>query len=654
MTSNQLKAQEIKEAKRSNRAKENLTREEIATKKYDSHLKGIKTFADTVLGVGALASKNDASWYTKDAQLAKDVANLSFNQPFGNEVQTLNRNQMDFSTNEAIPGVTTITYIPTIGYTESVNGNAADVAAISLYAYVRHANSGSKNYERANLMMYLFAMDQAYTLWALMRKLYSLGLTSKGYNRYYNDAMIKSLGFQPNSIRNNLADFRAFINAYAMKLNSLYVPKGLPLIDRHQWLVSNIFKDQPIKKSPEYQFRPVSFGYYDSRNNRIKFEYLSYDRVKHDMYYTLDDLKNAATIIIDAIIADEDIGIMSGDILKAYGESRVYFVPSTPEDFHIESIYSEEVLSQITNCELIGELPMSYDTDNHNTYPHPDQVVHPTYALTTKAVPTGVEDSHDFFADYAAATPYDIWETEDGSIVQGVPFVSSFQASDTTDLKLHHVAIPCNNNLYDYCSWSYEARINSNYVSVNEDVIAKTTNNHLLSFYKDDVSTDDVLVATRGKINISSSTQVAIPVLLHYSNLEVAVTRGPCIHAWISSCGTEVFQNAFMFTISVSDNGVASTELLDVLGYINYDVSELIDGNPGTKPEIAQHISKLEWFPQAFMVAHMDDDLKPSQILTQVGNYTVFSRDVLSNMHYVCVLSELGIPELGLNVRSRR
>lgn len=84
-----------------------------------------------------------------------------------------------------------------------------------------------------------------------------------------------------------------------------------------------------------------------------------------------DNLANMCERVIDNIISSEDVGIMSGDILKAYTEAAIFKTAPIGEDFSIEPIYSEEVLSQITGCTLLGstytkeKLNISQDKQGH-------------------------------------------------------------------------------------------------------------------------------------------------------------------------------------------------------------------------------------------------------------------------------------------------
>lgn len=69
---------------------------------------------------------------------------------------------------------------------------------------------------------------------------------------------------------------------------------------------------------------------------------------------TLTEIIANGNRMLNALISSEDIGIMSGDILKAYGSENMMKVSSIGEDFRIEPVYSKEVLTQINSATLLG------------------------------------------------------------------------------------------------------------------------------------------------------------------------------------------------------------------------------------------------------------------------------------------------------------
>lgn len=56
------------------------------------------------------------------------------------------------------------------------------------------------------------------------------------------------------------------------------------------------------------------------------------------------------------VYLDEDINIMSGDILKAYGESGLYSLPMLGEEEQIEISHDADLLEQFKNSNVL-DLP---------------------------------------------------------------------------------------------------------------------------------------------------------------------------------------------------------------------------------------------------------------------------------------------------------
>lgn len=126
-----------------------------------------------------------------------------------------------------------IRYIPTIGTSSSAEASAANIAAKNIYSYVRYANSGARNYEANDLMMYLLAMDSAYTFYAYLCGIYSAAKNANGANWYQPVTMVTALGADYKSVSRNLANMRAYINQFAQRLSAFYVPSQMPIYSRH-------------------------------------------------------------------------------------------------------------------------------------------------------------------------------------------------------------------------------------------------------------------------------------------------------------------------------------------------------------------------------------------------------------------------------------
>lgn len=205
---------------------------------------------------------NDPNWYLHNNQLAKDVASFSFNARTGDRIYL--KGYGATSINLYMPGIYSIQTMPSIGYCAGAATPTAPAnqAAAQLYSYVRHANSGHSNYDAPDLMLYLLAMDSIYTYWAFLTRAYAISRTVSMRNTYVGDAMLKAMHINPDDLRDNMANFRAYINSYAARVMSWAVPRVMNYLTRHSWMYSNIYKDEDVAKSQFYMYNPAALFQY--------------------------------------------------------------------------------------------------------------------------------------------------------------------------------------------------------------------------------------------------------------------------------------------------------------------------------------------------------------------------------------------------------
>lgn len=153
---------------------------------------------------GATKAINDISWYAKTPQLLRDAASLSFNNALGAVVQEFNTqynvsgevNVTLASTINRLPGIIRFRYAPVPGvandYTSPVN-----LAAQNQYTFIRHANSGAKNYDAPDLMLYFMAINSIYNMINLGKRAYGLAMTYDQRNYYLPKGIVEAAGFDP-------------------------------------------------------------------------------------------------------------------------------------------------------------------------------------------------------------------------------------------------------------------------------------------------------------------------------------------------------------------------------------------------------------------------------------------------------------------------
>lgn len=376
---------------------------------------------DAVCGANGGRPINDPSWYHLNDVANKAAGNLPFGMTMGQRrvikcectrqgtaITTMptfvvtpegsTEHYFDYT-----PGMMLIWYTPTVGVSEDGN-SAINVATQGSYSWIRHANSGRTNYDPSDLMMYFCAVDSLQTLYAWMCKLYGNISRYSAVNRYLPQDWFDSLGIDFADFQNNIPNFLAYLNMYALKLATFAVPDRFPIFKRHAMLASTMFVDMNLAKDKFqiYDFNPRHIWKYAGLNaeaNRTELQCVVMPNAdvnkKHPM--TFAELTAFADSLINPLISNvDDFGTMSGDVRKAYKDEGLFTVKQISSDYRSDLIYDEMILQQIQNMDLIGEI----DTSKTFIYaPATDDVILTQYALKVQGNP-------------AAETVYYTWENK--------------------------------------------------------------------------------------------------------------------------------------------------------------------------------------------------------------------------------------------------
>lgn len=296
---------------------------------------------------------NDASWYAANPQLLQDAASLSFANATGVQLDVGDQylgNPSNCPGRAVAPGVMAIDVALAPGLSKD-NSSAVNVASRQIYSYVVHANSRNTSYNAPDQMLYLLAMDEIYAFYNNMRRAYGVMMSYNIRNRYKPQALVTAMGFDFNDLQSNLADFRYFINQTAAKINTLCVPSTMTYMIRHSWMFSNVYMDSDNPKAQMYVFRQDGYRFYDEFSLPSK---LAYTRITNPMKFS--DVVFIMNKMLSRIIESEDMNIMSGDILKAYGENNLFRVVGIEANHQLEPVYNPEVLTQIQNATILPQL----------------------------------------------------------------------------------------------------------------------------------------------------------------------------------------------------------------------------------------------------------------------------------------------------------
>lgn len=310
-------------------------------------------------GQRIVSKPNDPVWYALDEALLRDAASIAYSNAVGTGITlqyTDNGTEQPTAHTDTwnVPGIGVIELTATPGYSADAT-SAINIAAKNIYSFVRHANSGSANYESPDLMLYILAMGNLYAGLSWMQRVYGVARLYSQKNRYYPKSVLRAMGVDFDSIQNNLADFRYYINTCALKLSALSVPKVMPLFSRWTWLNSGLYLDSENAKAQLYIFNLVHLWKFDATGEQTGGSLVPQDiNASTSLLATFEDIRNNFDAMLGAIIYDEDMNIMSGDIMKAYGKENLYEIASVDEGYQVLPEFNLEVLSQIQNTTMVG------------------------------------------------------------------------------------------------------------------------------------------------------------------------------------------------------------------------------------------------------------------------------------------------------------
>lgn len=313
---------------------------------------------------------NDPKWYMDSPELVRDSGNINFNTPAGYDLfeGISPETGTTYTHHRIVPGIMQLAWIPTLGgeYRDDVTENKlyANIAFSKLYASMRTRNTSTAVYQANDLGMYLLACDAVYSWHATLTRLYKTIYKFETRNKYINSGkLVAATGFDVDNLRSNLARLRYLINYIAATMNdTLMVPK-LSLFERHYWLNSHYWSDGDSDKSQVYVPVQVRYGQYTSSyatsgawlGGAVKLLSLStLAGVDEGHVLTIDDISNITDSLLNPLINDDDILIISADF-KKYFKEEGFSLPMLADTIDPIGIdFSLEVLSQLQNIRMFN------------------------------------------------------------------------------------------------------------------------------------------------------------------------------------------------------------------------------------------------------------------------------------------------------------
>lgn len=283
--------------------------------------------------------------------ITHDIASLSFGQPVGTPID-LTVPGVNHEGSVALPGIMAFNVAPVPGLA-LYNSDPINVAATQFYNLIRNVNSGAKNYDSPDLMMYYYTCDSLYVMHAFISRALLLMNNFEIMNRYTPRALFKAMNLDYDSFKKNITDARALLNINANRIGTLVVPDAFPIMSRHYYTFANIFRDSDLSKSQFYLYNPAFVYKYspiaDRKGGSLSPVWL--DAYHHPTPWTFDELFDLFEDLIVHALNDQDTGVMGGDTLKAFGDKifRLSFV--TPDMAVVPKIDAVE-LANIHNMTI--------------------------------------------------------------------------------------------------------------------------------------------------------------------------------------------------------------------------------------------------------------------------------------------------------------
>lgn len=602
---------------------------------------------------------NDWRWYAQNEQLLKDAASFPYTWPLGTRLNLGGDVAVDVNKG-SIPGIMAIHTAPSFGWSDQSN-SPINVAARNIYSFVRHANSGSSNYDAPDLMLYLMAMDSCYSYIAYLKRIYGVALTFSMTNRYYPQAILNAMGVDFNSIHKSLADFRAYINVLAVKVGSLCVPASMSYFAKHMWMYDGYYLDDDQDKAQTYLFVPDGFFVFGLDSDGAgQLEYtplgipvgsLSPTQVG-DGLLTLDDLITYGDNMIMPILTSEDMNIMSGDILKAFGAGMLYKVDGISETYTVLPSYDQEVLQQIENLSLIGSYVeesavlhqdatkgwLNFTPRFEHPYAFPESVsTHPGYNVYLSN--NFVNFHHD------QVSPADTMEaTRMSNIAHAVNY-------DENTLTYHTLGseVAMYGYIYYYSDWSgsWELTRSRTLYKGNTGVVSFNT------------TTSQIPVTLAGSVNANKDGTDAFAATICEHSPSGIQNRWDMGTIPLASVNTNTavaeIMNVFLLAEQLSmfdwhpamslTLGIHGTTINPDLKSIRFQISPEIGEIPTTPSAIGNMMDVIpstdQWFVDAPVYGRFNG------LLLDVAYYTIVTEEDLKQLSEVALLSEFNITQFG-------
>lgn len=337
------------------------------------------------------SSANDISDFNRNPELLRAAGSIPFNPILGDET---------IYTSNAVPGIMAMYWVPSIG--GDAIPYAANQASNAMYSFVAHANSRHYVTNAPDMFLMNLAGAQVFSLLATGMRAYGFIKYYNEHNLYYPDTIIQAMGFDAQDWRHNLANIWFGINDMIARLQQIWIPNTIPILKRWFDKNSHVYLDAPGPQTQTYLYVQSKYymlnetGYmngttcsllkFDPERSRMVTDptrspaWVAYNKRQSevpgntagygnqvdwnvgsqetfflgpDTAITWKEYVSAVNYAIEALLQSEDRGIIYGNMLKAYGQDKLYSIAPMDVNFMLAPEYNAEVLMQFENVNIL-------------------------------------------------------------------------------------------------------------------------------------------------------------------------------------------------------------------------------------------------------------------------------------------------------------
>lgn len=344
---------------------------------------------------------NSIEWYSRYPNLLLAAGQIQYPYkpgmriPLGNIKKSIAADAQYTEVNIGIPGVYTLRWRPSVGYSYD-NQSPASIVGVEMYAKVREKFSGAIDADPPDFVIYLMALDSIFSYIAHLKRLYRLINAYSPENYATPKGLLLALGLQDEQVedlRKQKMELFSYINQLIYMVRKFRCPRVMDLFNRHVWLNDHVYTDAPTIKAQFYMFVQThwyQFAMLDVPDvtPTVQAGGLTQKQLKYPDAEIAYYLFEFGREMIDALAASDDGYQISGYLMKAYEGYPSFYVDELLLSEQLVPKYNEEVLGEIENAHSI---PGGYSSIDLTVYQNPDVnaiVCNPsaTYPVTATAV----------------------------------------------------------------------------------------------------------------------------------------------------------------------------------------------------------------------------------------------------------------------------